>query len=139
MGAVAKVFFYGLFMDRRRLEEKGFSPAVIDNAVLPDYQLLIRDRATLRRSKGERCYGVLMAMNESDLLELYSEPSVSDYRPVRVTVELSDGRQEEASSYNLPASMLAGETNRAYAEQLSELLTELDFPREYIRYVENYA
>lgn len=34
-----KIFFYGLFMDRFLLTEKGLRPEIIGPAVLPDYRI----------------------------------------------------------------------------------------------------
>ena len=39
---MSKIFFYGLFMDRSLLTEKGLHPEIIGPAVLPDYRMVSR-------------------------------------------------------------------------------------------------
>ncbi len=51
---MTKIFFYGLFMDRSLLTEKGLHPEIIGPAVLPDYRIHIGERATLLRSASSR-------------------------------------------------------------------------------------
>jgi len=56
---MSKIFFYGLFMDRSFLTEKGLHPEMIGPAVLPDYRIHIGEQATLLRSgirRGDRCF-----------------------------------------------------------------------------------
>jgi hypothetical protein len=53
---VSKIFFYGLFMDRTLLVEKGFHPETIGLAVLSDYRIHIGERATLLPSASSRAY-----------------------------------------------------------------------------------
>ncbi len=44
---MTKIFFYGLFMDRTLLEEKGLHPELIGPAVLPGYRnTMLRSQRT---------------------------------------------------------------------------------------------
>ncbi len=125
------VFFYGLFMDESLLAAKGIRPAESSTGFVDGFGLRIGDRATLVRDQGGRAYGVVMDIAESEAADLYSEESVADYAPESVVVELLDGRQVEATCYNLPEDKLTG-TNREYAESLLVVATRLGFPGPYL-------
>ena len=130
---MSKIFFYGLFMDRSLLTAKGLHPAVVGSAMLPDYRIHIGERATLLRSPSRRAYGIVMELDDEEARSLYADPSVREYVPERVRVELSaTGEAVEADCYNLPPqSGLAG-TNPAYARELSRLLEALGFDASYV-------
>lgn len=72
-----------------------------------------------------------MDIAPSEATELYADESVADYLPERVTVELVDGTQVEASCYNLPSDKVSG-ANKEYAESLLEVATRLGFPDSYL-------
>jgi len=131
---MSKIFFYGLFMDRALLTEKGLHPEAIGRAVLCDYRIHIGERATLLRSASSRAYGIVMELAEEEACALYSEPSVREYVRERVQVELLDtGESIEAYCYNLPReSGLAG-TNPAYAARLSRLVEAQHFDPAYVK------
>jgi len=131
---MSKIFFYGLFMDRSLLTEKGLHPEIIGPAVLPDYRIHIGDRATLLPSPSTRAYGIVMELSDEEARALYSEPSVRDYKRERVEVEwLASNEVVEAYCYNLPReSGLAG-ANPAYAKALARLVESLDFDPAYVQ------
>ena len=89
---MSKIFFYGLFMDRSLLTEKGLHPEIIGPAVLSDYRIHIGERATLLRSASSRAYGIVMELADQEARALYSEPSVRETPPqalpagVRITM-----------------------------------------------------
>ncbi len=130
---MSKIFFYGLFMDRSLLTEKGLHPEIVGPAVLPDYRIHIGERATLLRSPSSRAYGIVMELADQEAHALYSEPSVREYVRERVQVELLDTSEAvEAACYNLPReSGLAG-ANPAYATELSQLVEALQFESAYV-------
>ena len=130
---MSTIFFYGLFMDRALLTEKGLRPKVIGPAVLRDYRIHIGERATLVQSDASRAYGIVMKLSDEDAHALYSEPSVRAYVREPVTVErLDTDAAVEASCYNLPGdSGLAG-ANPAYATELSRLVEALRFDPAYV-------
>jgi Gamma-glutamyl cyclotransferase, AIG2-like len=130
---MSKIFFYGLFMDRTLLTEKGFHPEMIGPAVLPDYRIHIGERATLLRSAASRAYGIVMELSDQEARALYSEPSVREYMRERVQVELLDtGEAVEADCYNLPPELGLAGTNPAYATKLSQLAEALQFDSAYV-------
>ena len=130
--AMGKIFFYGLFMDRRLLIEKGFHPETIGPAVLSGYRIHIGERATLLPSASGRAYGILMELSERETHALYSEPSVREYQPERVQVTLSAGdRVVEAYCYNLPRELGLTGANPAYANELARLVEALEFDSAY--------
>jgi hypothetical protein len=126
-----RVFFYGLFMDENLLARKGIKPSEINLGFVDGYGLRIGERATLIRCPDSRAYGAMMDIAPSDATELYSEESVSGYVPEPVIVELMDGKQVEATCYNLPSDKVTG-TNKRYADSLLEIATRLDFPDFYL-------
>ena len=137
---MSKIFFYGLFMDRSLLTEKGLQPKTIGPAVLSDYRLHIGDRATLVRSDSSRAYGIVMELADEEARALYSEPSVRQYISERVTVELLEtGEAVEAYCYNLPPELALAGANSAYAAALSALVEALQFDADYVEEVSAFG
>ena len=131
---MSKIFFYGLFMDRTLLVEKGLHPETIGPAVLSDYRIHIGERATLLPSASSRAYGIVMELSEQEAHALYSEPTVRAYRRERVQVALlSSDQVVEAYCYNLPRELALAGTNPAYANELSRLVDALGFDSAYAR------
>lgn len=131
---MSKIFFYGLFMDRTLLAEKGCHPETIGPAVLSDYRIHIGERATLLPSASSRAYGIVMELSEQEAHGLYSEPSVRAYKRERVQVALLDTNQVvEAYCYNLPRELGLTGANPAYANELSRLVEALEFGSAYAR------
>lgn len=130
---MSKIFFYGLFMDRSLLTEKGLHPETIGPAVLRDYRIYIGDRATLVPAESSRAYGIVMELADDEARALYSEPSVRQYLSERVTVEMLDtGEAVEAFCYNLPRDLALAGANTAYAASLSKLAETLQFESAYV-------
>src|SRR5215213_9965068 len=98
-----EVFFYGLFMDESLLRAKGLNPENRGPASVEDFQLVIGERATLVRREGARAYGVVYTLTRGEVEALYSDESVSAYRPEVVTARLAGGRDARALCFNLPA------------------------------------
>ncbi len=128
------VFFYGLFMDRSLLAEKGITPSQAKFGHLDGFALRIGTRATLVRNKSSRAYGVAMTIRAEELRALYSEQSVADYVSESVSVVLPDGSVESALCYNLPVSKLSG-TNAQYANSLLALAEKLGLPSDYLQQI----
>ncbi|HJQ35253.1 MAG TPA: gamma-glutamylcyclotransferase family protein [Pyrinomonadaceae bacterium] len=128
----ADVFFYGLFMDEALLRGKGLNPSDRRVASVENFRLAIGERATLAPSAGAVVYGVLFSLTRADLDALYSEESVSAYRPETVTARLSDGRSTSALCYNLPAPPDADERNPQYVSKLRELAARTGLPADYV-------
>ncbi len=129
---MSKILFYGLFMDRTLLAEKGFHPETIGPAVLSDYRIHIGERATLLPSASSRAYGIVMELSEQEAHALYSEPSVRAYKRERVQVALLASNQVvEAYCYNLPRELGLTGANPAYANELSRLVEALEFDSAY--------
>jgi hypothetical protein len=126
------VFFYGLFMDAELLGSKGVHPANPRLACVPGFALRIGQRATLTPSAETSAYGVLMELTHSEVEKLYSEPSVSAYRPEAVVTQLSDGSYIPALCFNLVVSPAPEEANSEYASKLRELAGRLKLPRGYV-------
>lgn len=131
---MTEVFFYGLFMDRTLLLQKGIRPANPRKGYLNNYALQIGNRASLLPSQGERAYGMVMSLAEDALQKLYSEVSVADYVPEIVDVITDTGQTVSATCYNLPAEFLTG-TNAAYAQSLYALAQQEGFPDDYLEHI----
>lgn len=132
------VFFYGLFMDENLLANKGVQPSAIAPGFVNDFALRIGNRATLVPESGSRAYGLLMRLSVEEAETLYAEKSVSDYLPEPVRVDLMDGRNVEATCYNLPGNKIEG-GNKQYATNLLKLATKLDFPKSYLAQIARAA
>ena len=137
---MSKIFFYGLFMDRSVLTDKGLHPEMIGPAVLPGYRIHIGERATLLRSASRRACGLVMELADEEVRALYAEPTVREYIRERVQVALLDtGETVEAYCYNLPAELGLVGANPAYATALSQLVEALQFDPAYVQEVAAFA
>lgn len=127
-----EVFFYGLFMDEALLRAKGLNPENRRLASVEDFQLVIGERATLVRREGATVCGVVYTLTRGEVEALYSEESVSAYRPEVLTARLADGRDARVLCFNLPAPPAPEERNTLYASKLRELAERSGLPAEYV-------
>ena len=125
-------FFYGLFMDSDVLRENGVTPMAPRRAYAQDYSLRIGERAALVPSPGHRAYGMIFALAEAELQQLYSAPGLQQYRAETIAVSTFDGELLSVRCYNVPVAPEAGERNPQYAARLRSVLTKLGFPSEYV-------
>ena len=111
------MFFYGLFMDEELLKEQGLQPGPPEIACLDGFSLRIGERATLVKTEDGQVWGTVMALQACELEALYSDSSVSDYRPEAVVATAHSGETLPCLVYNLPPNRLLGQ-NRDYLEKL---------------------
>lgn len=126
------VFFYGLFMDAELLRARGIVPPSIRMASVPGFALRIGARATLTPAPNSRVYGVLMGLTHNEIERLYSEKSVSVYKPEAIIAELADGSHVSALCFNLPVVPNPQEANPDYATRLRDLGRRLGLPSDYV-------
>ncbi len=131
-GGRVDVFFYGLFMDEALLRGKGLNPSDRRVAYVEDFRLAIGARATLVPCAGSVVYGVLFSLTRAEVDALYSEESVSAYRPRHLTARVAGAGDAKALCFNLPAPPAADERNPQYASKLRELAARLGLPRAYV-------
>jgi hypothetical protein len=74
----------------------------------------------------------VIGLSHAELDKLYSEPSVSAYRPEAVIAQLTDGSMIAALCFNLPPSDEAVIANPEYAEKLRAVAEWLDLPPDYV-------
>lgn len=127
-----EVFFYGLFMDEAVLREKGLRPLGRRVASVENFRLVVGERATLVPCAGGAAHGVLFSLTHGEVDALYSEHSVSAYRPEAVCAQLADGTFVPALCFNLPTPPAPGERNPIYASKLRELAARLGLPADYV-------
>jgi hypothetical protein len=127
-----EVFFYGLFMDRALLADKGLQPINDRPAKVEGYSLKIGKRATLVPTPNSVAHGMVMTLSNAELHSLYNESSVRDYRPEWVTAVFSDDSTSSVLCFNLPDPPNTEEHNADYANKLRELATRLGLPTEYV-------
>lgn len=127
-----EIFFYGLFMDEALLREKGVNPVNRRLAVVENYALVIGARAAMAPFPGKSVHGVLCSLTHDEVERLYSESSVSVYRPEAVLAKLADGSAVPALTFNLPAPPSSEERNPEYALMLRELAERIGLPRGYV-------
>jgi hypothetical protein len=126
------VFFYGLFMDESLLRAKGLRPEGRRVARVEDFRLVVGARATLVPCVGGKAHGVLYSLTAGEVDALYSEESVSAYRPEAVSAQAADGTVVPALCFNLPTPPAPGERNPLYASKLRELAARLGLPADYV-------
>ena len=126
------VFFYGLFMDEALLQEKGMNPVGRRMASVENFSLVIGARATLVPCIGRTVHGILFSLTHSEVDALYSEASVSVYRPEAVSAQLADGSVTPALCFNLPVPPSADERNPQYVSKLRELAARIGLPPSYV-------
>ena len=132
-----EVFFYGLFMDKNILLKNGINPSNPRKGYLNNYSLKIGNRASLIQCKKEKAYGIIMTINDEEIIKLYAEKSVADYVPEKVEVITEANEHIMATCYNLPLELLEG-TNELYAKSLYKLAIKLNFPKEYLSRIIKY-
>ena len=126
------VFFYGLFMDDALLREKGINPVGGRMASVENFALIVGARATLVPRPGRTVHGVLFSLTHSEVDALYSEDSVSAYRPEAVSAHLADGSVIPALCLNLPVPPSREERNPQYVSKLRELAARIGLPPSYV-------
>jgi hypothetical protein len=126
------VFFYGLFMDEALLREKDVSPANRRLASAENFCLLIGARATLAPCANSTVYGVVFSLTHIEVDKLYSEDSVSVYRPEAISLRLGDGSVIPALCFNLPEPPAIEERNQEYASKLRALAERIGLPWDYV-------
>src|SRR6266849_5159832 len=78
-------------MDAELLRTKGAQPMNVRMASVFGFELRIGKRPSLTPAPSSCVYGMLMELTHTEILQLYSERSVSAYRPEAVVVDLADG------------------------------------------------
>jgi hypothetical protein len=126
------VFFYGLFMDASLLQQKGLNPRSCRIASVEGFCLVIGARATLVPSSSGTVHGVVCSLTHSEVDVLYSEASVSVYRPEAVLAHLKDGTVMSALCFNLPVPPSPDERNAEYAARLRTLAGRIGLPEDYV-------
>jgi hypothetical protein len=127
-----ELFFYGLFMDEALLREKGIDAKNRRVASVENFRLVIGDRATLIPCRGQTVHGVLFSLTHTEVDALYSEASVSVYRPEAVSARLADGSLTPALCFNLPTPPSIEERNPQYASKLRKLAERIGLPPSYV-------
>lgn len=131
-----KVFFYGLFMDVELLRSKGLQPTAVQAASVPGYELRIAQKASLAQNATCSAHGVAMELSQTEIELLYSDPSVSAYRPEAVLAQLADGSYIPALCFNLVTLPAQGEVaNPDYAVKWRALAARLKLPAAYVESV----
>jgi hypothetical protein len=126
------VFFYGLFMDEALLRGKGVTPLNRRISFVENFRLVIGARATLVPCANGRVHGVLFSLTHSEVDELYSEDSVSLYRPEAISVRLADGSDIPALCFNLPGLPSIADRNPQYVSKLRDLAERIGLPPDYV-------
>lgn len=125
-------FFYGLFMDPEVLRENQIVAHHPRRAYADGYALRIGRRATLVPTSGARVYGMIYALTHDELEKLYGAPGLEEYRPEAILAHTLDGSAFPALCYNLRRAPGEDEANSEYAARLRDVLSELEFPPEYV-------
>jgi len=119
-------------MDVELLRAKAANPTNARPASVPGFALRIGRRATLVRDSESTAHGIMMEVTQSEIEKLYSEASVSTYRPEAVLAQLADGSFVPALCFNLVVPPAADEANPEYAAKLRDLARRLKLPPGYV-------
>ncbi len=125
------VFFYGLFMDEALLRGQGLTPENARLAHIKGRDIRIGKRAYVVEDSGKTLWGVVFDLPQAQAEQLYSAPSVRDYRPEPVHAISRDGEEIEALCYNLPEGEPARE-NDEYLVKLIEVCRGAGIPDDYV-------
>jgi len=131
MGRVL-IFFYGLFMDEQLLRTTGVDPRNPRRASAAGYSLRIVKRAQLLPDPAGRAQGIAMELTHEEIARLYSDPTVSMYRPEAVVIDFEDGGSAPALCFNLVETQRPEESNAAYAAKWRDIAQRLALPPDYI-------
>jgi len=133
-----RVFFYGLFMDPDLLREQGYEPTEPLISKLENFELVLANRATLKPASGAGTWGTLMSLSDQELSQLYSAPSVVDYKAVDVICLSPQNEEMTAKVYILPQDYpLSLPENEDYAKKLHAICQKLSLPSSYSQKIEN--
>ncbi len=122
------VFFYGLFMGEELVRGKGLTPQRPELASVDGFTLRIGQRAALVPKPGGQVHGVLVSLTLAELDRLYAEPSVQQYEPQAVLVNLATGDLVAALCYNLVEPPSPAERNPEYASRLRAIARKVGLP-----------
>lgn len=119
-------------MDEALLRDKGINPLNRRVAAVEDLKLVITDRASLVPAKGNVVHGIVFSLTQAEVDLLYSDPSVSMYRPEAV-LALFNGKSVPCLCFNLPTVNTKESRNEEYAAKLRALATQLNLPEIYVQ------
>lgn len=119
-------------MDEELLRGKGLTPQRPELASVDGFTLRIGQRATLVPNPGGRVHGVVVSLTLAELDRLYSEPSVQQYEPQAVLVNLATGGVVAALCYNLQHPPSPAERNPEYASELRAIARKVGLPPDYV-------
>ena len=77
-------------------------------------------------------HGIIMELSHGELEQLYSDASLSAYRPEAVLAQVADGSYIPALCFNLVVPPAPEEANSDYAAKLRELARRLKLPPGYV-------
>src|SRR5215208_2588034 len=133
------VFFYGSFMNRALLEQRGIVPDQIEVVRLPGYAISIGPLANLTPSAADCVYGILVRLTHRALDDLYANlPSAATrYLPEAVLVQTESGSWRPALSYfALPFEPAPPAPD--YLEHILSAASGYGFPDWYIQRLEAF-
>lgn len=133
------IFFYGHFMDPDVLLSYGYRPSTPQIVKLEQYELKIGKRATLIKNQQETVWGTIIRLNDKELNELYSMPSVSGYYPEDVKCKTKNGEYINAISYILPENYtISSSQNTQYVTKLIDICKKMSLPLSYQQKLKSY-
>jgi len=119
-------------MDEKILANSNVKATNPRRAFVQDYALFIGVRATLGYSIGSRAYGMVFEVTHEGLNRLYDSPGLEEYLPEAIIVNTLGGATSPALCYNLSVMPAPDDSNPEYASKLRAVLSNLEFPSEYV-------
>jgi len=133
-------FFYGSYINLDVLREVDYVPEKWEVARLLGFDIFIRPRANLVRSKQHSVYGILAAGTHAELGRLYAHAKDvlgEIYLPEAVLAETLDGKWKPALCYICPSMEPRSATNE-YIDRIVAPARQYGFPDWYIQRLESF-
>lgn len=118
------VFFYGLYMDRDILEQKGVQPRNPRLARADNFELRIGNKATLLRAPGKEAYGIVYSLMHSEINTLYWGSGLDEYAAEALLVE-TEGQETPVLCCILIEPPGEEESNQEYQQRLEYVMKRL--------------
>ena len=126
-------------MDVELLRRKGVQPSNVREGRVYGFDLRIGARATLVPHNDGVVFGILVSLTHEEIEKLYTDKSVSDYRPEAITVTTKDEDVVPALCYNIVEFSKDSAVDTEYALALLKLADRLGFPSSYLGRIERFT
>jgi hypothetical protein len=132
------VFFYGTIMNPVVMQDFGVIVDKAHPAILSGFDITIRPRPNLVRSKSSSVFGSIVNVSHDDLVTIYSGLEKNfgiQYLPEAVLAAMQDGSLRPALCYIVP-DMADAAPDPKFVQQLAQCVRTMGHPEWYAKHVE---